>query len=29
MFVTKDKFFEALTEEEKEIALFSEDFLNG
>jgi hypothetical protein len=25
----KDNFFEALTEEEKKIALFSEDFLNG
>jgi len=28
-FESKDKFFEALTEEEKQIALFSEDFLNG
>jgi hypothetical protein len=28
-FENKDKFFEALTEEEKQIALFSEDFLNG
>jgi len=25
----KDSFFESLTEAEKEIALFSEDFLNG
>jgi hypothetical protein len=28
-FKNKEKFFEALTEAEKEIALFSEDFLNG
>jgi hypothetical protein len=28
-FENKDNFFEALTEEEKEIALFSEYFLNG
>jgi hypothetical protein len=28
-FESKDNFFESLTEEEKEIALFSEDFLNG
>jgi hypothetical protein len=28
-FPDKDSFFEALTEEEKKIALFSEDFLNG
>jgi len=28
-FTDKDTFFESLTEEEKKIALFSEDFLNG
>lgn len=28
-FKNKEKFFESLTEAEKEIALFSEDFLNG
>jgi len=28
-FPDKDSFFEALTEEEKKIAIFSEDFLNG
>ncbi len=28
-FRNKDVFFEYLTEEEKELALFSEDFLNG
>ncbi len=28
-FPYKDTFFESLTEAEKEIALFSEDFLNG
>jgi hypothetical protein len=28
-FPDKDSFFESLTEEEKKIALFSEDFLNG
>jgi len=28
-FETKEYFFEALTDEEKEIALFSEDFHNG
>ena len=28
-FINKDAFFQALTEEEKELALFSEEFLNG
>ncbi len=28
-FRSKDAFFESLTEEEKELTLFSEDFLNG
>ena len=28
IFESKDKFFESLTEEEKEIALFSKDFFN-
>ena len=29
VFKNKDTFFEALTKKEKELALFSEDFLNG
>jgi len=29
LFENKDDFFESLTDEEKSIALFSEDFLNG
>ncbi len=29
IYKNKDSFFESLTESEKEIALFSEDFLNG
>ncbi len=29
IYKNKDSFFESLTEAEKEIALFSEDFLNG
>jgi hypothetical protein len=29
LFKNKDDFFESLTDEEKSIALFSEDFLNG
>jgi len=29
IYKNKDSFFESLTEKEKEMALFSEDFLNG
>ena len=29
LFKNKDDFFESLTDQEKKIALFSEDFLNG